>query len=118
MVFGDAVIETIVGGVVSCTVTVNEPCATLPAASCALHCTVVVPSGKVDPDAGVHVTGTGPSKSSMAVAVNVTTAPEALVASAVMFDGGGGTVGGLVRENTTGGRLAGRLEPRRLTFDG
>src|SRR5438270_5045910 len=48
---GDAVIETMVGGVVSRTVTVNEPCAVLLCVSVAVHCTVVVPSGNVDPDA-------------------------------------------------------------------
>src|SRR5215831_19468863 len=77
----------ITGAVVSLTVTVNDAEATLPALSDAVHVTVVVPSGKVDPDAGVHVTGTTPSTSSSADAVYVTTAPAGLVASAVMFAG-------------------------------
>src|SRR5258708_3865844 len=50
ILFGDAVIETIVGGVVSCTRIVNDPCAVLVCVSVAVHCTVVDPSGKVDPE--------------------------------------------------------------------
>ena len=38
-----------IGGVVSCTVTVNKPVATLPVVSSAVHVTVVVPYGKVPP---------------------------------------------------------------------
>jgi hypothetical protein len=43
------------GGVVSCTVIVKELLPVLPASSVAVHVTVVVPSGKVLPDAGAHV---------------------------------------------------------------
>src|SRR5688572_5536844 len=44
------------GPVVSATVTVNEAAWLLPRASVALQPTVVVPSGKIAPLAGVHVT--------------------------------------------------------------
>ena len=42
------------GAVVSCTVTWNDAVLVFPAASLALQFTVVVPNGKVDPEAGVH----------------------------------------------------------------
>src|ERR1051326_5996670 len=57
----------------------------------ALQLTVVVPSGNVEPEEGLQTTGA----LSSAVAVYVTTAPAALVASAVMSDGSV-SVGGLV----------------------
>ena len=58
------------GPVVSVTRTVNDAgAALLPAASCALHVTVVSPTGNVDPDAGLHEsTGLG-SVSSLTVTV-------------------------------------------------
>ena len=46
---------TIVGGIVSCTVTTNELVALLPAASDAVHVTVVFPIGNTEPDGGAHV---------------------------------------------------------------
>ena len=52
-----------------------------------LHVTVVVPMWKVLPDAGVQTCVIAPSSTSLPVAVNVTAAPLALVASAVMFAG-------------------------------
>jgi hypothetical protein len=57
------------GPVVSATVTVKEAARLLPRASVAVHVTVVVPSGKVAPLAGAHVTGTTPSTLSVADAV-------------------------------------------------
>src|SRR5438270_8671833 len=81
------------GGVVSRTVIVKEPKPTLLCESMALHCTVVTPSANVEPEAGKHVTGTGPSWSSLAVAVYVTTAPFGPVASAVIFAGSESTGG-------------------------
>jgi hypothetical protein len=57
------------GRVVSVTVTVKEADPVLPRVSLAVHVTVVVPSGKVAPLAGVHVTATAPSTASLAVAV-------------------------------------------------
>jgi hypothetical protein len=76
-----------VGPVVSCTVTVKLPVDVLPCVSLAEHVTVVVPIGNAEPDAGVHVTGRGPSMASVAVAVNVATAPAPLVASTTRFAG-------------------------------
>src|SRR5512140_972048 len=76
-----------VGGVVSTTVTLNEPCPVLPCASVALHDTSVVPSAKIDPECGVHVVLTLPSTMSVADAENVTAAPDGPVASSVMFAG-------------------------------
>src|SRR5436309_11830887 len=99
-VFGDAVIETIVGGVVSTTVTVNEPCAVLLCASVAVHCTVVVPRGNVDPDAGLQVTATEPSTISAEVALKLTAAPPGPVASAVRLAGSEST-GGVVSRTVT-----------------
>jgi hypothetical protein len=75
------------GLVVSLTVTVNEPEAVLPRVSDVEQLTVVVPSGNVEPEAGVQLTDRVPSTRSVAVAVNVTILPDALVASAMMFDG-------------------------------
>jgi hypothetical protein len=72
---------------VSTTVTVNEPLPVLPAASRAEQLTVVVPNGKVEPEAGLHVTGGFGVTASVAVAVNLTVAPDGPVASTVMFRG-------------------------------
>src|SRR5512146_2478712 len=62
------------------TVSTNVPVAVLPCASCAEQLTVVGPSGKAEPDGGVHVTGTGPSTRSFALAVYVPIVPVTLVA--------------------------------------
>ena len=63
----DVIVTT--GAMVSCTVTVNDPAPVLPAVSVAEHATVVVPSGKVAPDAGAHVTaGAAGAVSSVAAA--------------------------------------------------
>ncbi len=60
----------------------------LPAVSVAVQVTVVVAIANVEPDPGEHVTPTEPDTASLAVGlVNVTEAPEAEVASAVMFAG-------------------------------
>src|SRR6266540_1944940 len=75
------------GGVVSTTVTWNVAVPVLCCVSVALHVTVVVPSANVEPLAGEQTTGRGPSALSDAAAVNVTTAPLGLVASAVMSSG-------------------------------
>ena len=63
------------GGVVSWTVTLKVAVAVLLPLSVAVQLTVVVPIGKVEPEAGAHVTGSVPSTTSVAVAVNVTAAP-------------------------------------------
>jgi hypothetical protein len=57
------------GPIVSATVTVKEAAPLLACVSVAAQFTVVVPSGNVDPLAGVQVTGRGPSTRSVAVAV-------------------------------------------------
>ena len=67
-------------------VTVNEPDASFPAASAAVHPTVVTPTGNVLPDAGAHASDVTPTRSA-AVAANVTTAPAAPVAGCVMAAG-------------------------------
>jgi len=77
----------ITGPVVSVTVTVNDAELWLPCASIAVHVTVVAPNGKVDPLAGVQLTATLPSRTSVADAVKVKGAPAALVASIVAFAG-------------------------------
>jgi hypothetical protein len=68
------------GGGVIVTLMTKLPLVAFPAASLALHDTGVCPSGNVEPDAGEHVTGTGPSTASTAVTENVTVAPAALPA--------------------------------------
>jgi hypothetical protein len=78
----------IVGGVVSCTFTVNDALELFPCVSLAPQFTVVVAIEKVDPDAGKQETPTEPETVSLAVgAVKLTLAPEADVASLVMFPG-------------------------------
>jgi len=73
------------GLVVSWTVIWNWPVPVSPAAFVALHeTTVVVPSGKTSPELWSHVTT---AAGSLLVTVNVTTAPAADVASAVISDG-------------------------------
>src|SRR5438046_1487014 len=58
--------------------------------SVTVHVTVVVPIGKVDPEAGLHVcAGRSPASSSViAIDPNVTTAPAGLVAATVLSAGG------------------------------
>src|SRR5206468_12549906 len=63
------------GAVVSTTVTVKVADPVLSLLSVAEQVTVVTPSGKVLPDGGVQVAVIEPSTVSVAVAVNVTTAP-------------------------------------------
>jgi uncharacterized protein YhbP (UPF0306 family) len=75
------------GPTVSVTVTVKEAAPLLPLVSVAVQPTVVGPSGKVEPLAGVQVTTRGPSTTSLADAVKLNTAPVALVASTVAFAG-------------------------------
>ena len=63
MIFDDVVTT---GAVVSCTVTVNDFVPVLPAASLAVHVTVVVVMPNVELEAGVHETSTTPSTISVA----------------------------------------------------
>lgn len=80
------------GGVI---VTVKLPLATLPASSLAVQVMVVVPIAKVLPLDGVQLTGIVPATASLAVAVNVTTAPADVSASTVTSSGKT-SVGGVV----------------------
>src|SRR5919198_684288 len=78
-----------VGALVSATVTANVFVAVLARTSFAVHVTVVVPNGNVDPLDGLQVAATAPSTRSVADAVYVNAAPAGPVASSVAF---GGTV--------------------------
>jgi hypothetical protein len=69
------------------TVTVNDRFELFSCVSVAVHPTVVAPIGNVLPDAGAQTTGRVPSTRSLADAVNVTTAPDGVVAVAVMLAG-------------------------------
>lgn len=60
---------TITGGDDSATVTTNDAVAVFPIESVAAQFTVVVAIANVDPDAGVQITGTVPSRVSVADAV-------------------------------------------------
>src|SRR5262245_50779871 len=78
---------TSAGGVVSRTVTVKPAWPTLPWLSAAVQRTGVVPSPNTEPDGGRHVTGTVPSRSSLAVTVKLGTAPAGPAASTVRSPG-------------------------------
>jgi hypothetical protein len=97
-----------VGAAPGSTVTVNDVLPETPSCAVAVQLTVVGPIGKVEPDAGVQVTGsvTPPPTGSVAVGnVYVTTAPLALVAFAVRLvvaekvGGDGGTYAATVIVN-------------------
>ena len=86
------------GGVVSRTLTVNVFDELAPAPSVAGTMTVVVPSGKSEPDGIEKINVTGPT-ASVAVAGNVTKAPPGFVASTTMF--GAVVTSGVVSRTTT-----------------
>src|SRR6185295_8984099 len=88
------------GFVVSTTVTVNVRLELFACVSVAEQVTVVAPKWNVDPLTGVHATALGPSKTSVADAVNVNGAPAGLVASTVAFVGTV-TIGPLVSDTVT-----------------
>jgi hypothetical protein len=75
------------GAVPSLTVTVKLALPVLPAASVAVQFTGVAPMANLLPEAGVQLVAREPLTESSAVAVKLTTAPEALVASVVMAAG-------------------------------
>ena len=76
------------------TVTVNEQLPGLPEVSLAVQLTVVTPSGKLEPEAGVQVTVRAPSQTSVAVAENVAVAePEPAGLSVTLIGPGQLTVG-------------------------
>ena len=60
--------QVIAGACVSCTVTEKVHVPVFAAASVAVHVTVVVPTGNVEPDAGTHAI-VAPGQLSVAVAV-------------------------------------------------
>ena len=72
----------------------------LPAASVAEQFTVVVASGKVEPEAGEQVAERAPSTRSLADAEKLAVAPDGPVASMVIF-AGTVTVGGVVSTTDT-----------------
>ena|SRR5437016_717628 len=74
------------GAVVSRTVTMKPAWPVLFCASVAVHCTIVLPSGNVLPEAGEQVTATDPLRSVAIGDGQLTTAPAGLVASTVMAD--------------------------------
>src|SRR5260221_13085240 len=78
---------SITGAVVSWTFTVKVAGPGFPLTSVAEHFTVVVPNVKVVPEGGTQVGVIAPSTVSEAVAVKITSAPLALVASAVISAG-------------------------------
>ena len=87
------------GAWVSCTVTVNVhvPAGLSGETSFAVHVTVVVPTGKVDPDAGTQLTVTTPGQLSVPVGVvYVTTAEHWPAAFACVMFAGHVTVGACV----------------------
>ena len=90
----------IAGGVASTTLTVKLAVAVLPALSVAVQVTVVVPMGKVLPEAGAQAEVSAPLIKSVAEAVNVTAAPFGPVASAVILPGTV-MVGGVVSRTMT-----------------
>src|SRR5438552_7341643 len=72
-----------VGAWLSRTVTAKLQADELPLASVAVQLTVVVPIAKTDPDAGLQATVAVPEHKSLAVVVNATAVPAALVVTAV-----------------------------------
>src|SRR5690242_9658793 len=77
----------IVGCWRSWTVTVNEHCDVFPCASCAVHVTVVTPTGNDVPDGGAHASVT-PAQLSDALAMKFTAAThEPAGVCATTFDG-------------------------------
>ena len=81
--------QVILGGCVSFTVTVNEQEAELDEASDTEHVTVVVPFGKLEPEAGAHTGVPTPEQLSVAVGVAKLTTAEhwPLSLAAVTFAG-------------------------------
>src|SRR5688572_21349329 len=75
------------GATVSATVTTNVRLLLLPAASVAVHVTVVAPRAKVEPSAGAHAAFTAPSTLSTALALNVYGAPAGVTAWSITFPG-------------------------------
>ena len=79
----DGAVSETLGDVVSRTVAVNVPLELLPDASLAVHVSIVVPIGKIVPEARLHASVTAGSAASDAVAMKVTIVPAAVVAPTV-----------------------------------
>jgi len=80
---------------------VKEPVAVLPWESVAEQLTVEVPRAKIEPEAGMHETLTGPSTVSVAVGAKLTGAPSGLVASTAVMSAGRVRAGGVVSSTVT-----------------
>ena len=73
-----------------------------PCESVEVHVTMVVPIGKVEPEGGVHITGTDPSTRSVAVGVvYVTTMPILCLTWTIISAGVPVIVGGVVSVTVT-----------------
>jgi hypothetical protein len=74
------------GAGIGCTIILNDLVAAFPYTSLAVHDTVVVPTGNVEPEEGIHEI-VGVPRLAVAVTVYVTTVPITLVAVVVMSAG-------------------------------
>jgi hypothetical protein len=93
--------HAITGPVVSETVTVKEQEPVLEAASVAVQVTVVVPTSKVEPEAGLHTTEGVPQLSEAEGVANVTTAEHASAVAERARSAGQVTTGGVVSATET-----------------
>ena len=91
--------QVITGAVVSITVTLKVHVAVLPDESVATLVTVVVPTGKVLPDAGVDTTVA--EQLSVAITLKLTTAPQILEAEKTLVSAGQIITGGVVSITVT-----------------
>src|SRR4051794_39200430 len=90
-VSGSAPNNTTIGGVVSCTVTVNVLFVVIPPAD-AVTVTVLVPRGNIESEAGTLVVATAP-EALVAEVLKLTNAPDGPVASTVILAGTVITIG-------------------------
>src|SRR5437764_12559925 len=89
------------GGSLSTTVTRSGQVAVFPAASVAVVRTVVVPTEKIEPEAGVETMVTGDEQVSAASVVNDTGAPHAPGAAGTVIGAGHVTWGGVISTTIT-----------------
>ena len=94
--------QTVIGGMVSCTLTVNESVLSLPAPSTAVHSTVVSPIPNVLPDGGMHCTLTFLLVLSVAIALKFTIDPRGPETSAITGLTGKVIVGGTLSTSGVG----------------
>ena len=90
-----------VGAVESTTVTSKVSEIELPAASVAVHVTLVVPTGNVEPDAGTQATVGNTPELSLAVTTKVTTTVPSGRASLTISTSGPSKLGGCVSTTLT-----------------